>query len=71
MQVHFLLLFPRVFESVVCICQLLQVVLEMKFNLKDIPWRLEYTDSDAELSVVLCILSICTVKKFKDVHMCM
>lgn len=53
-QVHFLLLFPHVFESIVYIylCQLLHVVLGMKFNLKDIPWRLEYTESYAELSVV-------------------
>lgn len=53
------------------LCQLLQVVLEIQFNLKDIPWRLEYTDSDAELSVVLCILSICTVEKLEDILICM
>ena len=54
-QIYFLLLFPHVFESLcecVHLCQLLQVVLGMKFNLKDIPWTLEYTESYAELSVV-------------------
>lgn len=52
------------------LCQLLQVVLGMKFNLKDIPWRLEYIESDAELSVGLCILSICTIEKLENTHIC-